>query len=137
MEGSAVNRTAMNGIHPCYEIHNFKYIFTNSPSMICVLFYAFLVILSVVTVCGNFLVILSVVHFKQLQGPTNYLTLSLALTDLLVGILVYPFSMAFSLSSCLYHEELFCKIRASFDITLRSCSILHLCCISIDRSADL
>ncbi|KAG8011086.1 Trace amine-associated receptor 1 [Nibea albiflora] len=41
--------------------------------------------------------------------------------------------MAFSLSSCLYHENLFCKVRGSFDISLSTCSILNLCCISIDR----
>lgn len=133
MEESAVNRTTMNDVHPCYEIHNSNYLFTNSPSVMCVLLYSFLVLLSVVTICGNMLVILSVICFKQLQSPTNYLILSLALADLLVGILVHPLSMAFSLSSCIYHEELFCKIRASFDISLSSCSILHLCCISVDR----
>lgn len=133
MEESAVNRTAVNDIHPCYEIHDFKYIFTNNPSITCLLLYIFLVILSVITICGNILVIMSVIYFKQLKSPTNYLILSLALADLLVGILVYPLSMAFSLSSCMYHEELFCKIRASFDITLSTCSILHLCCISVDR----
>ncbi|CAF94841.1 unnamed protein product, partial [Tetraodon nigroviridis] len=117
----------------CYEIRDFHYIFTNNPSIICVLLYTFLAILSVVTICGNILVILSIICFKQLQSPTNYLILSLASADLLVGILVYPLSMAFSLSSCLYHEGLFCKIRASFDISLSSSSILHLCCISIDR----
>lgn len=129
----AVNRTAMDDVHPCYEIHDFNYIFTSSPSIMCVLLYAFLVILSAVIIGGNMLVILSVICFKQLQSPTNYLILSLALADLLVGLLVYPLSMAFSLSSCVYHEELFCKIRASFDISLSSCSILHLCCISVDR----
>lgn len=133
MEDSAVNKTPVNDIHPCYEIQGFNYIFTISPSFICILLYAFLVILSVVTICGNILVIISVIYFKQLQSPTNYLILSLALADLLVGILVYPLSMAFSLSSCMYHEELFCKIRASFDISLSTCSILHLCCISVDR----
>lgn len=133
MEKAAVNRTAMNDIHPCYEIHDFNYIFTNHPSITCVLLYAFLVVLSVVTIGGNILVMMSVIYFKQLQSPTNYLILSLALADLLVGVLVYPLSMAFSLSSCIYHEELFCKIRASFDISLSTCSILHLCCISVDR----
>lgn len=133
MEESPVNRTAVNDIHPCYEIRDFNYIFTNNPSIICLLLYTFLIIMSVVTICGNILVMMSVIYFKQLQSPTNYLILSLALADLLVGILVYPLSMAFSLSSCMYHEELFCKIRASFDITLSTCSILHLCCISVDR----
>lgn len=133
MDASAVNGTAMHDVHPCYEIRDSNYIFTNTPSIMCVLLYTFLVMLSVVTICGNVLVILSIICFKQLQSPTNYLLLSLALADLLVGILVYPLSMAFSLSSCLYREELFCKIRASFDITLSTSSILHLCCISVDR----
>ncbi len=129
-----VNTTAIvPDIHPCYEIHNFSYTLTNTPSIICVLLYIFLVLLSVITICGNLLVIISIIYFKQLHTPTNYLILSLAVADLLVGIIVFPFSMAFSLSSCLYHEDLFCKVRGSFDISLSTCSILNLCCISIDR----
>ncbi|XP_070782404.1 trace amine-associated receptor 1-like [Enoplosus armatus] len=89
--------------------------------------------ITVVTICGNLLVLISIIYFKQLHTPTNYLILSLAVTDLLVGIIVFPFSMAFSLSSCLYHEDLFCKVRGSFDVSLSTCSILNLCCISIDR----
>ncbi|XP_051265411.1 trace amine-associated receptor 1-like [Dicentrarchus labrax] len=129
-----VNNTFVGtDIHPCYEIENFNYILTNNPSIICVLLYIFLVLLSVITICGNLLVIISIIYFKQLHTPTNYLILSLAVADLLVGIIVFPFSMAFSLSSCLYHEDLFCKVRGSFDISLSTCSILNLCCISIDR----
>ncbi|KAM3602436.1 uncharacterized protein V6R79_004153 [Siganus canaliculatus] len=119
--------------HPCYETDHLKYTLTENPSIICVLLYAFLVLLSLVTTCGNLLVIISIIYFKQLHTPTNYLILSLAVADLLVGVLVFPFSMAVSLSSCLFHEDLFCKIRSSFDISLSTCSILNLCCISVDR----
>ncbi|KAM9339479.1 trace amine-associated receptor 1-like [Symphorus nematophorus] len=129
-----VNRTAFGtDIHPCYEIDNFKYILTKNPSIVCLLLYIFLLSLSVITICGNLVVIISIIYFTQLHTPTNYLILSLAVADLLVGIIVFPFSMAFSLSSCLYHEGLFCKIRGSCDISLSTCSILNLCCISIDR----
>ncbi|XP_034556065.1 trace amine-associated receptor 1-like [Notolabrus celidotus] len=128
------NRTiTVTDVHPCYDIHDFDYILSNTPSVICVLLYVFLFLLSVVTVCGNLLVIISILYFTQLHSPTNFLILSLAVADILVGIIVFPLSMAFSLSSCLYHEDLFCKIRNSFDVTLSTCSILNLCCISIDR----
>ncbi|XP_016534960.1 trace amine-associated receptor 1-like [Poecilia formosa] len=104
-----------------------------TSSTICTLLYIFLGLLSVITVCGNLLVIISIIYFKQLHTPSNYLIVSLAVTDLLVGIVVFPLSMSFSISSCLYHEDIFCKVRSSFDITLSTCSILNLCCISVDR----
>ncbi|KAM7395022.1 hypothetical protein PAMA_006663 [Pampus argenteus] len=129
-----VNGTyVVNDIHPCYVSDNTAYIFTKNPSIICLSAYIFLGLLSVTTICGNILVIMSIIYFKQLHTPTNYLILSLAVADLLVGVLVFPLSMAFSLSSCMYHEDLICKIRDSFDVILSTCSILNLCCISIDR----
>ncbi|XP_062293477.1 trace amine-associated receptor 1-like [Scomber scombrus] len=123
----------VNGMHPCYKSHNTSYIFASNPSIICLLLCIFLGSLSVVTICGNLLVIISVIYFKQLHIPTNYLILSLAVADLLVGLLVFPFSMAFTVTSCWYYEGLLCKVRGSFDVTLSTASILNLCCISIDR----
>ncbi|XP_038583739.1 trace amine-associated receptor 1-like [Micropterus salmoides] len=129
-----VNRTfTVNDIHPCYELDNTTYVFKTNPSIKCILLYIFLGSLSVVTICGNLLVIISIIYFKQLHIPTNYLILSLAVADLLVGVLVFPFSMAFTVTLCWYHEGLFCKVRGSFDVTLSTASILNLCCISIDR----
>ncbi|XP_026174656.2 trace amine-associated receptor 1-like [Mastacembelus armatus] len=88
---------------------------------------------SVVITCGNLLVIISITYFKQLHTATNSLVLSLAVADLLVGIVICPFSMAQTESSCWYYESLLCKVKISFDIALNNSSILHLCCISVDR----
>ncbi|TKS70597.1 Trace amine-associated receptor 1 [Collichthys lucidus] len=129
---AAINRTFID-IHPCYEFDKTTYVFTSNPSISCVLLYIFLGLFSVVTICGNLLVIISVIYFRQLHMPTNYLILSLAMTDLLVGVLVCPFSMAFTVTSCRFQPVLFCKVRGSIDVTLSTASILNLCFISVDR----
>ncbi|XP_018552818.1 trace amine-associated receptor 1-like [Lates calcarifer] len=125
------NRT--DQIHPCYEIDKVSNTLIYTRAAICVLLNIFLGSLSVVTVCGNLLVIISIIYFKQLHTPTNYLILSLAVADLLVGVLVLPISMEFTGSSCLYYEHILCKVQDYFDVTLSVASILNLCCISIDR----
>jgi len=47
----------------------------------------------IVTVIGNFLVILSILVVKVFRRPRNYLILSLAVPDLLVGFVIVPFKI--------------------------------------------
>ena len=47
----------------------------------------------VATVLGNVFVITAIVVERSLQGVSNYLVLSLAVTDLLVAVLVMPLSL--------------------------------------------
>ncbi|XP_053737536.1 trace amine-associated receptor 1-like [Synchiropus splendidus] len=102
-------------------------------AFLCFLFYFFLSAFSIVTVCGNLLVLVSVTYFRQLHTPTNFLVLSLAMCDLLVGAVVFPLSMKSSESSCRRLYDSLCRVRGILDVSLCSCSILNLSCISIDR----
>uniref|UniRef100_A0A8C7QFC8 Trace amine-associated receptor 1 n=1 Tax=Oncorhynchus mykiss TaxID=8022 RepID=A0A8C7QFC8_ONCMY len=123
----------VENIFLCFESVNGSCKRSIFPPTIRVLLYLLLGSMSVLTVCGNLLVIIPIIHFKQLHTPTNYLILSLAVSDLLLGVLVMPPSMVHSLESCWYFGDLFCKIYTSTDVMLCTASILNLCFISIDR----
>ncbi|XP_034005932.1 trace amine-associated receptor 13c-like [Trematomus bernacchii] len=86
-----------------------------------------------VTILGNFIVMVSIAHFKQLHNPTNVLVLSLALSDLLVGLAVMPFSTIRTIHGCWFYGDDFCMLHSSFDMFLTSVSIFHLICIAVDR----
>lgn len=84
-------------------------------------------------VFGNLLVMISVLHFKQLHSPTNFLIASLACADFLVGVTVMPFSMVRSVESCWYFGDRFCTLHSCCDAAFCYSSLFHLCFISIDR----
>ncbi|XP_028809275.1 trace amine-associated receptor 13c-like [Denticeps clupeoides] len=98
-----------------------------------VVMYSVLLVLILVTVFGNLFVIISVCLFKQLQSPTNFIILSLALADCLLGCLVLPYSMMRSVEGCWYLGETVCTLHSSLDIALCIASMLHVCLISGDR----
>lgn len=82
---------------------------------------------------GNTLVIFVILRFKRLKNPTNYILLSLAITDLAVSFLVmFPSMIQDTLHKWLF-SELLCKMYVAFDISCCTASILHLLLVAVDR----
>uniref|UniRef100_A0A5F8HB48 Trace amine-associated receptor 8b-like n=1 Tax=Monodelphis domestica TaxID=13616 RepID=A0A5F8HB48_MONDO len=87
----------------------------------------------VLAILGNLLVMISILHFRQLHSPANFLIASLACADFLVGATVMPFSMVRSVEGCWYFGNNYCKLHTTFDAGFCLTSLFHLCFISIDR----
>uniref|UniRef100_A0A8C0VB58 5-hydroxytryptamine receptor 4 n=1 Tax=Cyanistes caeruleus TaxID=156563 RepID=A0A8C0VB58_CYACU len=85
-------------------------------------------------ILGNLLVMVAVCRDRQLRKiKTNYFIVSLAFADLLVSVLVMPFGAIELVQDNWIYGEMFCLVRTSLDVLLTTASILHLCCISLDR----
>ncbi|XP_061192878.1 octopamine receptor beta-2R-like [Saccostrea echinata] len=94
---------------------------------------AMTIIMATATI-GNSLVILSVKRFEKLRGRvTNYFIVSLAFADIIVAILVMPFNASQEITGKWLFGRTMCDIFNANDVLFSTASILHLCCISVDR----
>lgn len=124
MDNSSLDTSLQSELPPCVTVRN---------QCSRVFLYGFFSVGIVCTVVGNFLVVLSIAYFKQLQSPTNSFVMSLAVADCLVGLLVMPYSMIRTVEGCWYFGALFCQLHSSLDVMLCTASIFHLSCIAFDR----
>uniref|UniRef100_A0A8D0IEQ3 Histamine H2 receptor n=2 Tax=Sus scrofa TaxID=9823 RepID=A0A8D0IEQ3_PIG len=92
-----------------------------------------LILLIFITIAGNVVVCLAVGLNRRLRSLTNCFIVSLAVTDLLLGLLVLPFSAFYQLSCRWSFGKVFCNIYTSLDVMLCTASILNLFMISLDR----
>ncbi|XP_055063776.2 trace amine-associated receptor 13c-like [Misgurnus anguillicaudatus] len=95
--------------------------------------YVFFSLLSVWTVFLNLLVIISISHFKKLHTPTNMLILSLAVADLLVGLIVMPLEAIRFIETCWYFGDTICRLFILIMGLLLSTSLSNLVLIAVDR----
>ncbi|MBN3310056.1 5HT4R protein, partial [Amia calva] len=94
----------------------------------------FLAVIITMTVLGNLLVMVALCRDRQLRKKkTNYFIVSLAFADLLVAVVVMPFAAIELATGTWAYGETFCLVRTSLDVMLTTASILHLCCIALDR----
>lgn len=93
-----------------------------------------LTLLTLITISGNLLVVISVCFVKKLRQPSNYLIVSLALADLSVALAVMPFvSITDLIGGRWIFGQFFCNVFIAMDVMCCTASIMTLCVISIDR----
>uniref|UniRef100_A0AAX7UH17 G-protein coupled receptors family 1 profile domain-containing protein n=1 Tax=Astatotilapia calliptera TaxID=8154 RepID=A0AAX7UH17_ASTCA len=97
-------------------------------------FYAVLLVLLIFCVVfGNVLVCVAVSRERALQTTTNYLIVSLAVSDLLLATLVMPWGVYLEVVGEWRFSLIHCDILLTLDVMMCTASILNLCAISIDR----
>uniref|UniRef100_A0A8C1IEM3 G-protein coupled receptors family 1 profile domain-containing protein n=1 Tax=Cyprinus carpio TaxID=7962 RepID=A0A8C1IEM3_CYPCA len=114
----AINSSCIKGMRSRYE-YNIMFVFFS--------------LLSAWTVFLNLLVIISISHFKKLHTPTNLLILSLAVADMLVGLIVMPIEATRLIETCWYFGDTFCRLFLAMMGLLFSASLSNLVLIAADR----
>ncbi|XP_050995321.1 trace amine-associated receptor 13c-like [Labeo rohita] len=125
MHLTAVNQSDVCQEHACPE---------RSVSLsVYVILYVAAAAVSLLTVCGNLLVVISVSHFKQLHTPANILIFSLAMSDLLTGLVVMPFHLTLLIESCWTSGSVMCLVFNFVSFQVTSVSVHTVALIAVDR----
>ncbi|XP_026074875.1 trace amine-associated receptor 13c-like [Carassius auratus] len=95
--------------------------------------YVFFSLLSALTVFLNLLVIISISHFKKLHTPTNLVILSLAVSDMLIGLIVIPIEAIKLIETCWYFRDTFCSLFVLIIGLVLQASLSSSVLIAIDR----
>ncbi|CAF3591430.1 unnamed protein product [Rotaria sordida] len=91
-------------------------------------------LMSIITIVGNLVVILAVCLVRKLRTASNILIVSLAVSDILVGLFIMPLALVLEISNNNWLlGSIMCDIWTSTDVLLCTSSILNFLVISIDR----
>ncbi|XP_014875535.1 trace amine-associated receptor 6-like [Poecilia latipinna] len=102
----------------------------HSPSDVLLLS-IILAFISFLTMILNLLVIIAIMHFRQLHTSTNVLIVSLAFSDFIMGFLL--FFLVFKIDGCWYLGNIMCVLYVVLGFIVASSSVGNMVLISIDR----
>ncbi|XP_067289450.1 trace amine-associated receptor 13c-like [Pseudorasbora parva] len=114
----SINSSCIKGMRSRYE-YNIMYVFVS--------------LLSAWTVFLNLLVVISISHFKKLHTPTNLIILSLAVADMLMGLIVIPIEGTRLIETCWYFGDTYCRLFIIILGLVFSASFSNLVLIAVDR----
>jgi dopamine D1-like receptor len=97
-----------------------------------------LVIFCLITIFGNLLVIFAIIHERHLKSATNYYIASLAVADLIVGLVVMPVATIHQMANNVWlFGQLWCDLWHSVDVFAATASINSLLLIALDRHSAI
>ena len=124
--GTEIGNSSTNIVFECY--------YPSCFSLPQIVFLAVLITVAMmVIVIGNMLVIIAIATEKSLKNITNWFIASLAVADLLLGLIIMPFSLAKLLMGYWIFGDLWCELHKAIDVLLSTASINNICLISLDR----
>lgn len=94
-------------------------------------------IMMLLVITGNFMVIYCLLTIEEMKTVTGLFLMNLAVTDLGVGFLSLPFSLAASVEHFLLHKQWFCNLNGLFLVIFAVASVLTLTAISIQKYASV
>ncbi|KAM9710633.1 uncharacterized protein ACNS7B_024484 [Menidia menidia] len=102
------------------------------PESKLIMTYVALSSISLGTAALNLLVIISISHFRQLQTPTNLLLLSLAVSDFLIGLILFFYQIVL-MDGCWFLSDIMCTLYQYLSYIVTSASVGTMVIISMDR----